>query len=118
MSDSDVEQIIERKALLEQELQRYVRVLVEQDSPEKVIVFGSLITGELHPYSDIDLVVVKETELVFSERLRQMYHLLRPKVGTDILVYTPAEFAHLSEQRPFVQNEIATKGKVLYERDN
>ena len=42
--------------------------------------------------------------------------LLRPRVGVDILVYTPAEFERLSHERAFVRNEIVGKGKVLYEQ--
>jgi hypothetical protein len=34
----------------------------------------------------------------------------------DILVYTPEEFAQLSQERTFVRQEILAKGKVIYER--
>jgi len=43
--------------------------------------------------------------------------LLKPRVGIDILVYTPDEFAQMSQERLFVRQEIAAKGRVLYERE-
>ncbi len=55
-----------RKELLEQELDRYVQVLKAAENPDKVIVFGSLATGQVHEWSDIDLVVVKRTVLPLS----------------------------------------------------
>ena len=92
-------------------------LLIQHDDPEKIIVFGSLASGEIHEWSDIDLVVVKQTDLPFLQRLHEVRHLLHPKVGTDILVYTPDEFEQLSRRRLFFQEEILDKGIVVYERD-
>jgi predicted nucleotidyltransferase len=105
-----------RKKLLEQELARYVRLLTEHGNPEKVILFGTLATGRIHEWSDIDLVVVEQTELSFFQRLRQIRKLLQPRVGIDVMVYTPEEFNQLSAERPFFRDEIVAKGKVVYER--
>jgi len=109
-------QALERKQLLEQELKRYLSLLTSHDQPERVILFGSLVGGNVRPESDIDLVIVKQTELSFWKRLREMRRLLQPRVGTDILVYTPNEFEQLSRERPFFRDEILGKGRVIYER--
>jgi hypothetical protein len=42
--------------------------------------------------------------------------LLHPRVGVDILVYTPEEFDRLTRERAFIQQEIVEKGRLLYER--
>lgn len=105
-----------RKDLLEQELARYLRLLTERGNPEKVILFGTLATGRINEWSDIDLVVVEQTELSFFERLRRIRKLLQPRVGIDVMVYTPEEFNRLSSERPFFRDEIVAKGKVVYER--
>ncbi|MGC8605287.1 MAG: nucleotidyltransferase domain-containing protein [Desulfomonilaceae bacterium] len=105
-----------RKKLLEQELTRYLRLLTEHGNPEKVILFGALATGRINEWSDIDLVVVEQTELSFFERLRRIRKLLQPRVGIDVMVYTPEEFNQLSAERPFFRDEIVAKGKVVYER--
>ena len=105
----------ERKQRLEQELARYIRLLTEHGDPDRVIVFGSLVTGEVHAWSDIDLVIVERTNLPFFQRLRRIRKLLQPNVLTDILAYTPEEFAQLCQERSFFRKEILDKGMVVYE---
>lgn len=112
-----VEQTVSsRRAVLEAELKRYLPLLREHYHPERVLLFGSLARGVASDWSDIDLVIVKETEKRFLDRTKEVMQLLKPRVGVDILVYTPAEFARLSQERAFVRDEIAGKGEVLYER--
>jgi predicted nucleotidyltransferase len=67
-------------------------------------------------WSDIDLVVVKETDRRFLDRTKNVLQLLQPRVGVDVLVYTPQEFERLARERNFVRTEIRGKGRVLYER--
>ena len=45
-----------------------------------------------------------------------MRRLLRPRIGLDLLVYTPDEFEQLCRERPFFRDEVLGKGKVLYEQ--
>ena len=113
----DRAQIWERKQLLNKELARYVDLLIEHEKPERIIVFGSMATGQTHSWSDIDLVIIKQTSLPFFQRLREVRRLLQPRVGTDILVYTPEEFERLRQNRVFFREEISNKGVVVYERN-
>jgi predicted nucleotidyltransferase len=106
----------ERRALLEAELGRWVRLLIENYNPQRILLFGSLATGEVDEWSDVDLVVVKETSLRFLDRIREVLQLLHPRVGVDVLVYTPEEFDRLTQERGFVRQEILEKGQLLYER--
>ncbi len=107
----------QRRALLETELARYVKLLREQYHPERILMFGSLASDQVGEWSDIDLVIIKESEQDFLDRIREVMQLLKPRVGVDILVYTPQEFAQLSQERLFMREEIIAKGKVLYERE-
>lgn len=104
-----------RKKVLDEELARYIRLLKEHGPPEKVILFGTLAGGQIHEWSDIDLVVVEKTNLPFFQRLRKVRKLLRPKVGIDVMVYTPEEFDQLCADRSFFREEIVAKGEVIYE---
>jgi len=106
----------ERRRLLEEELQRFVEILRQEIDPERIILFGSLATGEIGPWSDIDLVIVMKTDKPFIERLHAIRRLLQPRVATDLLVYTPEEFEQLARERPFVREEILAKGVLLYAR--
>jgi predicted nucleotidyltransferase len=104
-----------RSTQLRKELDRYVDILVSEYTPEKIILFGSVASGNIREWSDIDLVIIKKTDKPFLDRTRDVIHLLKPKSGLDVMVYTPEEFNDLSRTRRFFQEEIISKGKVVYE---
>jgi HEPN domain-containing protein/predicted nucleotidyltransferase len=107
-----------RRAALQAELERIVRVLIEQYDPERIILFGSFVHGNIHEWSDLDLCVVKRTDTPFYKRLEEVGLLTLPRVGTEILVYTPEEIAVAREQgNYFIVGEILGKGKLLYKRE-
>lgn len=105
-----------RRESLERELARWLPLLIAHERPDKIILFGSYATGQVDEWSDLDMVIVKETQARFLDRTRQVLALLKPKVGLDVLVYTPEEFEQLCRERAFVRQEIVGKGKVIYER--
>ena len=84
--------------------------------PEKVILFGSRARGEDDPYSDIDLVIIKETEQRFLDRIASVYEVLQPVRAIDVLVYTPDELERMREEgNPFIE-KVLQEGMVIYER--
>ena len=105
-----------RRALLKDELHRYLDILIEQYVPDKILLFGSMADDETHAWSDLDLVIVKKTDKRFLDRIKEVLQLLQPRAGVDILVYTPEEFENLSRDRTFFREEIIGKGTVLYEK--
>ena len=109
---------MDRQHQLASVLEEIVKVLVTEYDPQKVILFGSMAGGEIHEWSDIDLVIVKDTPKRFLARLKEVALLCRAPVGVDYLVYTPQEFERLASDKgnPFFQREILEKGRVLYER--
>lgn len=113
---SELGHVRQRRAVLEAELERCVQLLCERYDPQRILLFGSLAVGEVQEWSDIDLVIIKETERRFLDRTREVLELLRPQVGIDALVYTPDEFAQMVQQRGFVRDEIVEKERVLYDQ--
>jgi predicted nucleotidyltransferase len=103
--------------VLERELTRWLGLLRRRYDPDRIILFGSLAQGQVWDWSDVDLVIDKQTALPFLDRIDEVLRLLEPRVGLDVLVYTPEEFDRLSRQRPFFREEILAKGKTLYERN-
>ena len=83
-----------------------------------IIVVGSRARRDspADEWSDLDLVIIQETQVPFLDRIRKVLDLLKPTVGVDLLVYTPDEFEQLSRERAFVRQEIVGKGRVIYER--
>ena len=80
-----------RKRKLINELNRLIPKIIKLDV-EKIILFGSLVTKEIHKTSDIDLIIVKRIDKKFLDRLDEFYSKLNPKVAIDIFVYTLEEF--------------------------
>lgn len=107
----------ERQARLAEALERILQILVTQYQPEKIILFGSMANGNIGEWSDLDLVIIKGTPLPFFKRLKEVALLCHSPVGTDLLVYTPHEFAQMiAEDNIFIVDEVIGKGKVLHER--
>jgi predicted nucleotidyltransferase len=107
----------ERREKLAKSLDHILHVLTRQYEPEKVILFGSMASDEVSEWSDIDLVIIKDTSLPFLQRLKEVALLCRASVGVDFLVYTPDEFAQMvAERNPFILEEIIHRGRVLYEQ--
>lgn len=95
-----------------------VDAVVKQYQPEKIILFGSAASGRAGPDSDIDILVIKRTQLKPLERLRQIAPILPRNydVAIDCVVWTPQEIEANRNQNLFLKHEILKKGKVLYER--
>jgi HEPN domain-containing protein/predicted nucleotidyltransferase len=102
----------QRALHLQAELQRLRLLLAEQPTVQQVIVFGSTATGQTHEWSDLDVMVIEESDAPFIERGLRLARLFRPQVGTQFLVYTPQEICALT-RKPFIQVEVLGKGKVL-----
>jgi predicted nucleotidyltransferase len=106
----------ERKVSLEKELQRVIRIIIDKYNPEKIILFGSLVEGKIHEWSDIDLLIIKKTDKRSIERCIELAGLVKPKIGIDFFIYTPDEFKTLIRERYSFISEIIKKGKVVYEK--
>jgi HEPN domain-containing protein/predicted nucleotidyltransferase len=101
-----------RARRLRAELDRMRAVLAQVSNVRQVIVFGSVATGSVSAWSDLDVMVVQQTEQPFVERAVALARLVRPQVGVQFLVYTPEELREVGS-RLFVRVEILEKGKVL-----
>ena len=52
----------QRSEILRNELKRIVSIIKKGYNPEKIILFGSLANGKIHQWSDIDMLIVKDTD--------------------------------------------------------
>jgi predicted nucleotidyltransferase len=99
---------------LKQEFKRVLSELIKLDTL-KIIQFGSSVRDELSLTSDIDLVVIIETNQNFIERSADIYKKVKPK-EIDLFIYTPDEFERMKGENLFIQH-ILKEGKVVYERN-
>lgn len=82
---------------------------------QRAVAFGSYARGVADAWSDLDLVVVMETDLPRLERgrlLAGLYDAL--PVSLDVLVFTPAEFEHGIQAGLDVFAAIATEGITVF----
>ena len=80
----------------------------------KVIAFGSVARGESDQWSDLDLIVVAETDRPFLERFKDFAGLYDVWPALDLLVYTPAELQRMvAEENPLVTQALR-EGVILH----
>lgn len=82
--------------------------------PEKIILYGSTVTGKVRQGSDLDLVIIKETEKNFYDRIGEVSGLVKHNLPIDFLVYTPSEFEKMAKENWFIKEEVIRRGQVIY----
>jgi len=114
-------EVFDREVVLRRELKRIKKVLVDEYRPERIILFGSLAeemsdnVDRIHQWSDIDLAIIKETPRGFTDRIGDVLRLVEPRVGLNVLVYTPEEFERAERGAGFfIRDEIVRRGVVLF----
>ena len=83
--------------------------------PRRIILFGSLARDDADSESDVDIIIVYETDKRFMDRLAELYLAWDIPRAVDILAYTPDEYHSMKEASAFVQ-EVLKDAEVLYER--
>ena len=100
---------------LEDALVRIRQRLAEIPEVRKAILFGSSARGLRDLFTDLDLVVVMQSDMGFIERSAELRRRLEGGVDMDLFVYTPDEFERMA-QNGFLAHALVG-GKVIYEKD-
>ena len=90
--------------------------VLEAGGAHRAVLFGSYARGGADEHSDVDLVIIKETQRPFLDRYGEFEGLSRLlDKGMDVLVYTPGEFAAMKDRgNPFI-SKVMEDGVVIYE---
>jgi predicted nucleotidyltransferase len=82
---------------------------------EAAYIFGSYGTPEFGHDSDVDMFIVARTDKPFVERALDYADVMDLVPAMDLLVYTPEEFAKLTEDPTvgFWQSAVASMRKVV-----
>lgn len=100
-------------------LPKSVQQIAETLHPTKIILFGSYARGTPSRDSDVDLLVIIESNAPKKELHWAVSSLLIPRpYPVDILVRTPEEIELALKRGDLFIRDIITHGQVLYERAN
>lgn len=95
-----------------------VRRIRSVSNPRKIVLFGSRARGDYRPDSDIDLLVIEDSDMPRHRRPVRLYAALADlplDVETEVVVYTPAEVEQWSGASAAFVTTALREGKVLYE---
>lgn len=100
-----------------QEINDIVQRIADKFNPDKIILFGSYAAGNSDDDSDIDLLIIKDSDL---PRYRRSFDIQKYLIGSmipmDILVYTTSEFEQEKKDKYSFISTAIKYSKILYER--
>lgn len=108
----------EQRAKVKKELAEGLAIISSQLQAlgaRKIILFGSYSSGDVHQWSDLDLLVVMPNTKTSKEWLKEIPVKVERPVAADIFPYTPEDFEHMKTTSRFIRHAITT-GRVIYER--
>ena len=110
--------MIPSRRLTQAEIDAELASLVEMLKPyaaQRIILHGSLARGDWSRASDIDLIIVKDTDLPFTKRISEVIGLCDTTLSVEPLIYTPEELAAMLAAGSSFLEKALRQGKVLYE---
>lgn len=97
-------------------IESVVNTIAEKFSPGKIILFGSYASGHPTPDSDLDLLIVMNSDQPRYRRPVPLHMLFNPApCAMDLLVYTPDEIRKWNGTTNHIVTEAMLSGKVMYE---
>ena len=96
-------------------LNEIIRRIIEVAQPEKIILFGSAVRGEMGPNSDLDLLVIK-AGVAHRGRLAEAIYMNLIGVGqaVDVIVVTPEDVERYRNIFGLVIEPALKEGRIIY----
>ncbi|MDT3738138.1 MAG: nucleotidyltransferase domain-containing protein [Candidatus Kapabacteria bacterium] len=105
--------------IADQEIYDIVHKITTGYAPDKVILFGSYANGNPNENSDIDLLIIKDTDKSRPERTTLVRKLLfGSMIPIDLIVYTPDELEESKKDKYSFVHQLLNNSITLYERIN
>jgi predicted nucleotidyltransferase len=99
-------------------VQEMVKRIIDAVDPDQIVLFGSYAYGIPHKESDIDILVIMETDRPRHKRSVALYRALAGLfIPKDLLVYTPEEVAEWKDVPQAFITQIVKKGVILYDKN-
>jgi len=102
------------------QIMEIANIIANSYQPEKIILFGSYATDMANEESDLDLLIIKNSDLPRTKRNFEIWKQLRKKkymFPIDIMVYTNDEIQKdINNKFSFVYN-VFKDGKIIYTKN-
>jgi len=98
------------------QINRFVKNIAEEFSPDKVLLFGSYANGRPSEDSDVDLLVIMSHKKRNIEQALEIDKKIDRSFPLDLIVKTPKEVETRLSQNDIFIKSILHEGKVLYEK--
>lgn len=103
--------------LTENEIEKLIARIATRIQPKKIIIFGSYAKEKATIKSDLDVLVIKETELPMANRADDLKPILSNSlIPVDVHIYTPEEVEEYGKEQFSFINSILKSGRIVYEK--
>jgi uncharacterized protein len=96
-----------------------VAIIRDNINPVSIYLFGSSISENVLPDSDLDILIVapsKDRPLERRMKLRKLLNKYDRSIGLDLLVYTPEEYDMLINEPSSFIHSVTKNGLKLYDQ--
>ena len=107
--------IDKRKRIPQKAIDQVVEQIVEKFKPHKIILFGSYGRGKPRPESDVDMLVIMDTQLKDIQQAIQICQQIEYRFGLDLIVHTPKYLAQRVKMGDWFLRDVLREGKVIYD---
>lgn len=99
------------------EADKIVKKIADYCKPEKIYIYGSMARGEAKRNSDLDLLIVKDSNEKRPFRAKEVFEALRGfdrKLTIDPIVYTQNELNERMQMGDYFVKEMLEQGQLVY----
>lgn len=105
--------------ITDKKIKEISNIIAKNYAPDKIILFGSYATGNYNENSDIDLLIIKDTDKPRYKRGQAVRKFLYGSmVPIDIIVYTNSEIEKNKDTKYTFIYEVLKTGKIIYDKQN
>jgi predicted nucleotidyltransferase len=104
--------VAQQRGKIEETLAQVLTACHDLGDVDAVYAFGSYATGEIGPTSDLDLLIVRRTSLRRAVRDLDIVERCCFRVGVDMVVVTPDEYATKLPTTSFGRTILRTARRV------
>jgi predicted nucleotidyltransferase len=97
------------------DIQQLANDIARQFHPEKIILFGSHARGDAGPDSDVDLMVIIDSNQHPSRTAAEITHRVHPgRFGVDLIVRSPQTVRTRLHMNDWFMRDVMREGRILY----